>query len=297
MAIGRIDRTVRFVGWENVPDRPEFDLPAFTQAVQALDAGNWRLLDSDMTTAAIVERHGDPLCLRYFRIREEGDLPSRIDAARQTLPLELPAGESITDWTHVVIWSDGYAASDPHRDAPTLSRLEWYARQRANQRVRFIQLYDRSLLDQLQQLDDLTAIQLRITRSDAAQAVADGDLGLLGGLFALYRGSESATVETKMSVGRSRSRELNENMRGDLLALAERASELLDQLVIRGRHDGRSVTLDLLKQRIQRRVNVPRIAPGVRAPHTDSMFDRIIELRAELDANNVLANAARATAA
>lgn len=297
MAIGNVERTVRFVGWESIPNQPEFQLAEFAAGVTALGDEDWVLVDTDMTTAAIIDRAGDPVCLRYFRIRPEGDLPSRIDAARQTLPLVLAEGESITDWSHVVIWGDGFAAYDPHRDAPTVSRLAWYARQQTNQRIRFVQLYDRSLIDRLHELDELTAVQLRIARSDAAQAVQDEGLGLLGGLFALYQGSESATVETRLSVGRSRSRELSDQVREDVYLLAERAAELLDQLIIRGRHDGRSVELDLLKQRIQRRVRVPRVAPSIRAPQAEAMFDRIIEVRQQLDNEQILQMATRATAA
>jgi len=296
VAVGQLERIIRFVAWEDMPGRPAFELSRFAQVVAGLEDENWRLVDQDMTTGAALERDGDPVCLRYFRIREEGDLPSRLDAARQTLPLELGEGESITDWLHVVIWGDGYAAYDPHRDAPTMSRLSWYARRRTNQSVRFVNLYDRSLIDRLRELDELTVVQLRIARSEADQAIADQDLGLLGGLFALYRGSESATLDAKLSVGRSRSRELSDDVRDDVFALAERASEVLDHLVVRGRHEGRSVELDLLTQRIQRRVRLPRIGPAIRAPEMDATFDRIIRLREELDADDVLERAARATA-
>jgi len=36
---------------------------------------------------------------------------------------------------------------------------------------------------------------------------------MLGAIFALYRGTESATVETKMSVGRSKDRSLSDDLR------------------------------------------------------------------------------------
>src|SRR5213596_2553409 len=102
-AAARIERVVRFVAWESLPERPAFDLEQFSQLLNALEGDDWRLVDEDMTTGAVVQCHGDPLCLRYFRLREEGDLPSRLDAGRQTLPLVLAAGESITDWVHAVI--------------------------------------------------------------------------------------------------------------------------------------------------------------------------------------------------
>src|SRR5437588_9996776 len=82
MAVGQLDRNVRFVAWENVPERPEFDLGALRQRLGALDADDWLLFDNDMTTGAITYREQDPLCVRHFRIREAGDLPSRLDAAR-----------------------------------------------------------------------------------------------------------------------------------------------------------------------------------------------------------------------
>jgi hypothetical protein len=296
VAAPRLDRTIRFVAWEDLPNRPPFELERFGDVVEALDAGNWRLEDSDMTTAASVFRRGDPICFRYFRIRGAGDLPSRLNIERETLPLDLPEGESISDWIHVVRWPDGYAAYDPHRDAPTVSRLAWYARQRANQYVRFVNLYDRTLIDQLHDLDELTALDFRVVRSDPAQDAIDRRLGLLRGAFALHREAEAATVTTSVSVGRSRRRQLSEEIREDVLELAERSADLLDQLVVRGRRDGRSVQIDLLNQRIQRRVRVNRASPSVRAPAPETMFDEIIELRRQLDADRVLEMATRATA-
>jgi len=103
------------------------------EAVAALADGDWRYESGDMITATIVDKRpeGDrPACLRFFRLREGDDVPHKMDIERATTPVEIAAGEAITDWTHVVIWSDGYAAHDPHRDAPTLARLAAYFRTR-----------------------------------------------------------------------------------------------------------------------------------------------------------------------
>jgi hypothetical protein len=216
-----------------------------------------------------------------------------MDVQRATTPVEIAEGEAITDWTHVVIWADGYAAHDPHRDAPTFARLSAYFRAKTSERVNFVSLFDRNLIDQLRQLDDLRAVELRIARPDAMQDAQDRKLGMFEGIFNMARESESATLATTISVGRSRRRHLNPGLKDEVIALAEIASEFLDHLVVRGVHRGRSVQIDLLNQRIEEYRTVPRAARNVRQPNADRMYDAIVAARKELDEEDALEAATR----
>jgi hypothetical protein len=296
MAAGTVRRRIRFFAWENLPESPDFDLGRAAQSVAALDNANWRYEAGDMTTAALVDGQpagNDPAKLRFFRLREGDDVPHKMDIERATSPVEVAEGEAITDWTHVVIWPDGYAAHDPHRDAPTLARLEAYFRAKTNERVKFVSLFDRGLIERLRALEDLRAVELRIARPDALQDVQDQNLGMFEGIFNMARESESATLSTTISVGRSRTRHLNPELKEEVVALAEVASEFLDHLIVRGVDHGRSVQIDLLHQRIETYRSVRRASPRVRQPEPDLMYDTIAAVRRELDEDGALDAAAR----
>src|SRR5207302_3438099 len=128
-----------FYGWEDIEGLPEFERVPAATAVQGLAAQAWAFTEDDFVTAVLVDREGtntDPTCLRFFRLRSGDDVPHILRGQVPT-PLQLQQNEAVTDWTHVVIWSDNYAAHDSRRDAPGLSRLATYFRERANQRARF----------------------------------------------------------------------------------------------------------------------------------------------------------------
>ena len=296
MPAASVRRRIRFFAWESLPERDEFDLESAIGSIAALDDTNWRYVGSDMTTAAIVDQHpvGDSQAfLRLFRLRECDDVPYKIDVQRATTPIQIGRGEAITDWTHVVIWRDGYAAHDPHRDAPSLARLSAYFREKTNDRVNFVSLFNRNLINQLRALEDLRSVELRIARPDALQDAEDRKLGMFEGIFNMARESDSATLATTISVGRSRKRRLNPDLKDEVISLAEIASEYLDHLVVRGVGDGRLVTIDLLHQRIEKYCSVPRATSDVRQPDPDRMYDAIVSLRRELDVDGALEAAAR----
>lgn len=294
MSTGRVTRRIRFFSWESMDPDAGFAPSSAAAAVVALAEDDWRLERGEMTTAAIVDRTGsdsEPSCLRFFRLRADDDVPHKMDVSRATTPIEVGVGESITDWTHVVIWPDGFAAHDPRRDAPSLARLSAYFSYKADADVRFRPLYDRSLIQRLKQLDDLRAVEIRISNTTAMQELADADLGMFKGLFSVARDTESATFASTISVGRKKKQFLADELKNDVVALAESAIEFLDHLVIRGVKDGEREYLDLLTQRIEAWRSVNRAAPNVRVPTAEAMYQEIIAARGELDEEDGLQQA------
>ncbi len=265
MAAGTIRRRIVFYGWEDIEGLPQFEREASARAVGRLQGADWAVVDDDFVTAVLVDHVGsanEPTCLRCFRLRSGDDVPHVMRRGRVPAPLALEQDEAVTDWTHVVIWPDNRAAHDSRRDAPSLSRLARYLRETTACHVRFFPLYDRTLVDQLQALDDIKAveIQMQVPRAEQLAEAARG--GLFGGLITVGQEAEALVVTAKVSVGRSRRHFLNRGMRDEVVGLAPRAEELLDNLVITGVTDGETVYIDVLKSRLEERVNVRRSRAG-----------------------------------
>jgi hypothetical protein len=199
----------------------------------------------------------------------------------------------VTDWTHVVLWPDNFAAYDSRRDAPGLTRLQVYCHERANQRVRFFPLYDRSLIDQLDELDNIRALDIKFDLSRPEVIARADEQGMLGGLIGVGSQAAAATVETRVSVGHSRTRELSQRLRGEVHELAQNAEDILDKLVITGQRGGETVSIDVLRRRLDHDVRVRRSRTLGNAPDSDVMYGAIINSRRVLDRDERLRAAVR----
>lgn len=297
MATRTLSRRVVFYGWEDVEGTPAFERVRGARAIENLPDAAWALEEADgFVTGAIVDRPGTanaPTCLRFFRLRSGDDLPHVLNARHQASPLQLAQNEAVTDWTHVVIWPDHFAAHDSRRDAPTLSRLRTYLHERGNEHVRFFPLYDRSLIDQLDELDDIKALDIKFQVSEAEQLDEADRQGMIGGLLAVGHDADAVTVETRVSVGRSRARYLSQRIRGEVHELAEHAEDILDKLVITGVRDGQTVEIDVLRRRLDDDVRVRRSRRLGNAPDPNMMYSAILDSRRDIEADGRLGRAVR----
>jgi hypothetical protein len=295
VSAGSLQRRVVFYGWEDIEGMPAFEHIRSADAVTNLPPTAWAYAEDDFVTGCLVDRQGsdeEPTCVRFFRLRSGDELP-HILRDRLPTPLELEQDEAITDWTHVVIWPDSFAAHDSRRDAPGLNRLATYFRERANQRVRFFPLYDRSLIDLLEGLDEIKAVELKIQLSRAEQLEQAGQGGLFAGLIDVGREADAAVISTRISVGMSRRNFLSPSVRQEVLGLAQNAEEFLDSLQITGIREGHTVYIDLLRRRLDSTQSVRRSRQLGNAPDPDVMYDAIIQARRELEAANRLQRAVR----
>ncbi|MGH7488123.1 MAG: hypothetical protein ACREMY_21380 [bacterium] len=294
----RLQRRIVFYRWENVPgDAPPFDRVGAATAISQLPDADWASEEADgFITAVLVDRPGDDngaTWLRCFRLRQGDDLPHVISARRQASPLQLQGDESVGDWTHVVIWPDGYAAHDSRRDAPALSRLRAYLGDQVNQWVRFVPLYDRSLIDQLDALDEVKAVQIKFELSKADQRAQAAQVGLFAGLLQVGQSTGAVTIDTKVSVGQKRSIFLNHEVKDEVTGLADQAEGFLDNLVVTGLANNEVVTVDLLRRRLDERILVNRSPLLGNAPDPTTMFRAIEQTRSDLQQNRRLPRAVR----
>lgn len=161
-----LKRRIVFQAWDDAKNFPPFDRVAAAETVHEFPEDGWSLTQLDFTTGVLVDHVGDekaPTCLRCFRLRAAKRVPSQV-------PLE--DDEATTDWMHVVIWPDKFVAYDSRRDAPSLTRLSNYFGEMAEQQVQFFPLYDRSLIDELEGLDEIKAIDIRIPAERRASSIS-----------------------------------------------------------------------------------------------------------------------------
>lgn len=297
MATRPLSRRITFYGWKDVWNRTPFDRLGAAQAVSQLDAADWALDDGgDFTSAVLIDEAGtrrSPTFLRLFRLRSGDETPHKLNAQRVATPVDLEADEAITDWTHVVIWPDNYAAHDSRRDAPGMGRLSIYLREMVSEHVRFFPLYDRTLIDQLRELDDIKSVEVKLQMSKAEHMADLRDRGLFGGILGIGEATDAVTVSTKVSVGQSRKHFLSGIVRGEVIDIAAQAEELLDHLTVNGVRDGQPVHIDLLRSKLTYALSVARSRALTNAPDPDAMYQAIIDARGSLTKIGVLQRAVR----
>jgi hypothetical protein len=297
VAAATLSRRVVVYGWENVDDSPDFDRLDAATRLHNLEDVDWALDEPDgYVTGVVIDEPGtstSPTCLRCFRLRSGDDLPHVLNARHEASPLQLEQNEAVTDWTHIVVWPDNFAAHDSRRDAPAMNRLQTYIREQADQRVRFFPLFDRSLIDQLEQLEEIKALDIKFQLPRAEQVAAANQRGMLGGLISVGQQADAVTIQTRVSVGQSRTQFLSQRLRGEVHELAEHAEEFLDNLVITGLRDGATVKIDVLRRRLDYNVRVRRSRALGNAPNPDVMYRAIADARRNLETENRLARAAR----
>lgn len=296
MSAGSLRRRIIFQGWEDVKGRPPFDRIAGTSAVALLPVDEWALEELDYTTGVLVDEVGSeqtPTLLRCFRLRAGDDTPHKLDANRNPTPVQLLRDEAITDWTHVVIWPDGFVAHESTRDAPGLSRLAGYLREMVDEHVRFFPLYDRSLLEELEALDDIKAVDVKFAVSRAEQVEGLRHDGMFAALLRVGRDVDAITISTKVSVGPSRKHFLRSDVHSEILELAGSADDFLDHLTVNGVKDDRAVRIDLLRKRLDDLLTVARSRTLGNAPDPELMYSSIEQSRRRLERSERLRRAVR----
>lgn len=85
-------------------------------------------------------------------------------------------------------------------------------------------LYDRSLFDELDGLDEIKAIDIKFALARAEQVSALSQKGMLGGLYKIGKDLNAATVSTRVSVGQSRKTFLKSGVQDEVTELFRRST-------------------------------------------------------------------------
>jgi hypothetical protein len=152
------------------------------------DQGRYLATVSDeIVLALFVTSANYPIKIQFGRIKRT-DLPL-VENEGEISPLEIAQGAGILDWSHIVIFPDGVVAAEFNRDAPRIARLGEYlsfkSRGLLPSAPRFYPLFQRAVLEELENFQNVTALEIEALTTDA-DAIAEADRNL-GAAFAACR--------------------------------------------------------------------------------------------------------------
>ncbi|MCW3064745.1 MAG: hypothetical protein JWN32_1917 [Solirubrobacterales bacterium] len=263
-----------FSGWQDGSERAAFDRLEAARRLQALDPDELVLVHGDQITAVDVDDVGTatrPTSLQLLALRDYDNRPVDWGPGAGAGPINMLRERYPADITHVALWGDNVVAQDVYPNAPGLSRLSIYLRERTDQRVRFTALYDPTVLDQLDDLEGVRAVTYGIHSHEKVETARQA--GLLEA-YAPPRFNPSTTPSLTVTLGISRNgprdQFLDPDVSDEILGMAERAEQLFDALRVRGRSrtlktpsgKPKTVELNLLSQRVQVQAELPRAPEG-----------------------------------
>lgn len=234
------ERTVVFYECNDVDQRDEFDRVAAVSGINNLSDEDWRVphFSGDGELAVIVDQVGDattPSHLRFLRIR--ADAPFILSAARELSPVEVEQDERISEFTHAVLFPDGFMGAITSRDAPRHKWLGYYFQQACEQHTSIVNLYRSDVVKRLKELrkGGISAVSVKVRTSDADQIANDDQAKGFRAFFNAGKGTESATIKVELSVGRHRTH-LSDNIAAGAEHLGQNA-DMLEQMIVRGKDE------------------------------------------------------------
>ncbi len=299
-----LERRLNFYRWHPVDDKPAFDrIAAAAAIVQLPDDGTRKLPRGEFAADVLVREVGDPktptlislLRLRDYEnrpwLRAPGELPS---------PAPMRREQDLIDFAQTAIWDDGFAAFAQGGHAPPPSGLVDFLARRAKQHVWFAPLYERDVVERLRNWKGIRSISFVLRNSQTVQDEINSRLGPFAGLLAQLRTQPDAIVLRQEIAVPKRGRGARSSILGnvtpdDIVRLAE-VAEAFDGFQVTGITPGGTIEhVDLIRQRIQVTVRLPRANEGGHRTDDDQTFAALLSARHELDQDGRLESAVEAT--
>jgi hypothetical protein len=296
-------RRLTFFAWENLSLEHPFDRLGAADTLLALDPIGRPIPFGAFDVDVLLRDRGDdkaPSMFQVLRMRDFDERPYVYAPGEDLAPVILLPHQSISDIAHVVMWADGYAALDQGGHAPPLSALAAFLPKRCSQWVRFIALFDRTLVQRLTNLRSIRRVDIGVENSVKRQHHLNEKKDPLFGLLAAVRDVDHVAIEATLKVNArgkgARDRALPTELADDLLQRATEAEAAYDTFRITGKtKQGKRETIDLIRERLHVQVDLPRAPQGGHLPDADATFSAIISARTHLESTGALHEAARGT--
>ena len=228
-------------------------------------------VSEDIVLALFVTSPSYPIKIQFGRIKRS-DLPL-VENEGEISPLEIARGAGILDWSHMILFPDGVIAAEFNRDAPRIARLGEYlsfkSRGLLPSAPRFYPLFQRSVLEELENFQNVTALEVEALTTDS-DAIAEADRNL-GDAFAACR---KAGKVKKTRLVLKAVRETDNDLRGLARRLFTNASsrEALTVLKATGRTPFGRKPLDMLEEYLISSEDFVRLDDRSRAIATNHAF-------------------------
>jgi hypothetical protein len=247
------DRTVVFFKALDVEGQAPFDRLVAVDDVNDLDADRWVVSYGGILMGVLVDEKGTdkaPTRLRFIRIRDT--TPYVLDQKRQLALFPLDEGNQWAEFTHVVMWPDGFLGARSSRDAPVIKWLSQYFSATSGEHCQIVNIYAIDVVDQVKELakaGGLTKVTSKIHTSEAEQLMKDDKLSHFQSFWAAGKDTEAITIEVTISVDRTK-KKLAKEVAEEAIRLAS-FDDMVDRLIISGRDAaGATQTVNLKEQRI-----------------------------------------------
>ena len=306
MPTGDLERKLVVYEWRCPDDPPSFDRLTAANALARLpDDGTRKCPRGAFAADVLLADEGTlttPTQVVVLRLRDYDNRPYMRRPGGVPSPVVIARDADIVDASHGLIWGDNIAAFALGGYGPPPSYLGDFLFERIGQSVVFDPLFDRTLIQRLQQLRGIRALEVRIRNSHAIQGVQDAQLGPFSGLFRHFQGQSDEVVLTQQlrlpSRGRGARRAILTSVRPeDVLAMASEADRLYDTFLVTGINaEGRIEHIDLVNERLHTSVRLPRSRRGGHYTDDTATFAALTQARAELEADGRLQQAATSRA-
>jgi hypothetical protein len=303
MAGESVARRIVFSAWADTNPKHPFDCHAALAQIKPLEGTPDMVLDhGDALTAVIVLEQpsgDDPALVQLLALRDYENRPINWGPGSLPEPITIGKDKYTADITHVAIWPDKIVAHDQYPNAPGLTRLHSYLRDRGNQRVTFRPLYDPDAAAELEDIKGLRRVEYGIHTPSKVLASTGSDF--LGKLFPSAFGASVPSIKVSLGMSRKSPRDayIDEDLSETVLKAVEQAEELFDTLVIAGTSKSqktpsgnpKTVRVNLLNHRIQTTRDILRADAGGNLPNPEVVYETLIEARATIDKDGRLAKA------
>jgi hypothetical protein len=216
--------------------------------------------------------------LRLFRIRRS-NLPGVEDRGTVT-DLQLSDTAGLAEPSHVVLGGDGLIAAEFNFSAPRMSVFERLLREKLELDVRIGTYLQGDIVEQLDRLDYINLFELSVVPTPALEAELR-DAGRFGDAVAsLSQGRGGRRVALRLS-GERGSSTWTDDVRGFVKRLLQMGADEHAAKVLRVQGldpvTGEIEVVDLLKQKLVRRVDIEKSAARSKALNTSSAYEHIEE--------------------
>lgn len=236
------------------------------------DQGRYQATSGDDTVLAVfVSSVTYPIKIQFARIRRD-NLPL-VEREGAITPLALEKNEGLMDWSHIVIFADGIVAAEFNQDAPRLRRLGQYLMFKGGSNLpsapRFMPLFQRNVMEELENFESVTVLELEALTSDA-DLIAEGDPNI----GAAFKACQKAGNVKKSKIVLKSVRSKDDGLKSLARRLFSNPSsrESFARLKVTGRSGEQRKPLDLLEEYLISVEYFARVDSRFKAISTDDAF-------------------------